>query len=96
MKIRLNICLTQEESEILDKKAKGLSLSKSALLGRLITQELHITQQGHIQNDYTPVNHPEGLLEELKKMQVGFFTKLDKLLLEDRQEIYDLIKKINN
>jgi hypothetical protein len=66
MKERLNICLTQEEINILDKKAKELNLSKSAMIGKLITQELHITQEGQIRNNYTSQNQPDNWKEELR------------------------------
>lgn len=75
MKQRLNICLTQEEVETLDEMTKVHTLSKSAMLGKLITQELHITQPVQIQNEYTPeginrqdlVEEINGLLVNLKK-----------------------------
>ena len=80
MKLRLNVCLTQDEVEILNELAKVNSLSKSAMLGKLLTQGGHITQPVQIQNEYTPMPHLDGLeqsLNEIKKLLTSIHTLQD-------------------
>ena len=77
-KTNLCVCLSSEEIESLEQKAKDLGLSKSATIGRLLIQPL---------SNNIPQNHPENCGAKLDK----FLKILDKLILEDHQTIFDIV-----
>jgi len=85
-KANLCICLTSEEIESLEQKAKDLGLSKSATIGRLLIEPINNISNPLSNN--TPVNHPGSC----KELLGNFLKTLDENLLKDRQDIYDIIQ----
>lgn len=90
-KITISVCLTSEELHKLDNEAKEQTMSRSALLGQLITHSQHT---GHINNT---LNLPDGCKamskEEVREELHLFYKKIDRSLTEDRQVLAELIKE---
>jgi len=96
MKTRVNVYLSKESLELADQLAKEQGVSRSAIIDRRITQTQTLrvdtnTNTNTITN--TPVNHPDGLIQQIADKLEEFWQKLDKSLVEDRQVIQQELKE---
>ena len=84
-KINLCICLSSEQIESLEQKAKEFGLSRSATIGRLLIEPL---------DNQNKTNLPDGLIQQITNKLDEFYQKLDKSILDDHQGIIDAIHTI--